>query len=343
MGTSRRALLSGMSIAVAGVLAGGVTGCRSSDAGAVPDPAGSSAPGGGVISVTHKFGDTAVPPQVKRVVTLGWNDQDFVLALGVVPVGVRAWFDNYNRLPWVTAVTGGQPLPTVASDEINFEAVAAARPELILAIYESIDRPTYDRLSEIAPTVVQAADYPDEETPWDVQLVTTGRALGLEDKAVAARDEVQAAIDKAKADHPEFAGKVLVQDFGPENGGHYLIGKGDPRRALLDALGFETQSEEGDLSEEKLPILDRDILFVVGATKQQMIKSELFAKLKVVSEDRALYTTFESNLAAALSYSGPTALRYALDTLVPQLANALNGRPVADLSDAQPDHNHLVH
>ena len=56
--------------------------------------------------------------------------------------------------------------------------------------------------------------------------------------------------------------------------------------------------------------------------------------LDVVTQDRTLYTTFDSPLAGALSYSGPYAMLYALDVLVPQLANAVNGRPVADLADA---------
>lgn len=162
----------------------------------------------------------------------------------------------------------------------------------------------------------------------------TGEALGRRDQAEKMVTELQSAIDRARDDHPEFADAVLVEDYGPENGGHYLIGKGDPRRALLDALGFGTQREKGDLSEENLSALDHDILFVIGATKKQMIKSKLFAKLDVVRKDRTLYTTFESKLAAALSYSGPSALQYALDKLVPQLANALAGRPVEDLSNA---------
>ncbi len=81
-------------------------------------------------------------------------------------------------------------------------------------------------------------------------------------------------------------------------------------------------------------MLDRDILFVNGATKQQMAASPVFAKLAVVTSDRTLYTTFDSPLSGALSYSGPKALLYALDVLVPQLANAVNGKPVADLSNA---------
>lgn len=319
MATTRRALLTGAVLLAAGC-------ARTAD-----EPA---APTAGSTTIKHRFGETVIDGRPARVVTVGWNDHDFVLALGVVPVGIRAWFDSYDTLPWVTAATGGAKLPTVAADEIDLEAVAAAKPDVILGIYESIDETMYGKLSQIAPTVVQSADHPDEETPWDVQLITTGQALGLADQAEATKTKITDAIDGAKAEHPEFAGKVLVEDFGPENGGHYLIGRGDPRRALLDALGFEAQQEKGDLSEEKLNLLDRDVLFVVGATKEQMIKSALFASLAVVQEDRTLYTSFESNLAAALSYSGPSALSYALDKLVPELANALNGRPVTDLANA---------
>ena len=125
-----------------------------------------------------------------------------------------------------------------------------------------------------------------------------------------------------------------MEDFGPENGGHYLIGANDPRRTLFDALGFRAQDVVGDISEERLDLLDRDVLFVNGATKQQMLASPAFARLGVVRDDRTLYTTFDSPLSGALAYSGPNALLYALDVLVPQLANAIAGRPVADLATA---------
>jgi len=145
---------------------------------------------------------------------------------------------------------------------------------------------------------------------------------------------VQGRIDEAKTANPEFAGKTLVVDFGPESGGHWLLPENDPRRSLFTALGFATQDVDGDVSEEKLDLLNRDVLFVNGATKEQMLASPAFARLPVVTQDRTLYTTFESNLSGALTYSGPDALLYALDVLTPQLANALNGRPVADLADA---------
>lgn len=286
------------------------------------------------VIITHKFGETEVPPNPSRVVTVGWTDQDFVLPFGIVPVAAREFFEEYDSYPWVQAATDGAGVPVWGADEIDFEAIAAQEPDVIFAIYETIDQETYDRLSQIAPTVIQSADYPDEETPWDVQLLTTGKALGKEAEAKELVNQVQARIDQAKQDHPEFAGKTLVVDFGPESGGHYLLGENDPRRSLFTALGFETQEVTGEVSEEKLVELDKDVLFVNGATKEQMMDSPAFARLNVVTEDRTLYTSFESNLSGALTYSGPDALLYALDVLVPQLANALNGQPVADLSMA---------
>jgi iron complex transport system substrate-binding protein len=298
----------------------------------------SSAPAAGpandTVAIAHKFGETKVPKDPTRVVTLGWNDQDFALALGVVPILTRAWFDNYNNYPWVKEATGGKGVVAMKGDGIDYEAVAAAKPDLIFAVYETIDQATYDRLTQIAPTVIQSSEHPDEETPWHEQLLLTGQALGKEAAAQALFDEVNAKIDAAKAANPAFAGKILVEDFGPENGGHYLLGKGDPRRALFDALGFGAQEVTKEVSDENVVLLDRDVLFVNGATKQQMLASPLFARLNVVRSDRTLYTTFDSNLSGALSYSGPKALLYALDKLVPQLSNAVNGRPVADLANA---------
>ena len=306
-----------------------LAGCGGSDS-----PSASEEPSGESVTITHKFGETTVPADPERVVTVGWSDQDFVLALGVVPVGTRSWFENYNDFPWVKEATDGKGVPVIEGDTINFEAIAKAEPDVIFAIYETIDEKTYDQLSQIAPTVIQSDEYPDEETPWDVQLLTTGEALGKKQQAQGLVDEVNAGIDAAKRAHPEFAGKTLVADFSSEPDAPYLIGVGDPRRTLFDALGFAAQETVGDVSQERLSLLEGDLLFVNGVTKQQLAESPAFQRLNVVREDRTLYAGSDSTLSGALTYSGPNALLYALDVLTPQLSNALQGRPVADLSNS---------
>ncbi|MEV8378441.1 ABC transporter substrate-binding protein [Kribbella sp. NPDC056861] len=319
------------STAVFAALVLAVAGCSNSqnDAGD-----GATAPAGWPVSIEHKFGTTAITKKPERIVTAGWNDQDFVLALGEVPISTREWFEEYPNYPWVKAAVGDKQIRTFSA-ELDFEAIAQEKPDLILAIYETIDQATYGKLTAIAPTVVQSKQYADEQTPWDVQTLTTGKALGKQAEAQTLVDQVNAKLEEAKKAHPEFAGKVLVEDFGPENGQHYLLAAKDPRRALFDALGFAAQQEKEEISDERLDLLDRDVLFINGATKATMLKRPVFGQLKVVKTDRTLYTTFKTPLSGSLAYSGPQALLYALDLLVPQLANALDNdpaTPVADLS-----------
>ena len=282
-----------------------VTACAADEDEPAAPAASGSAAAAFPVSIAHKFGSTTIEKQPERVVTVGWNDQDPVLALGVVPVSTREWFTEYPTYPWVKEATAGKTLTTFSA-EMNFEAIIKQQPDLILAIYETINKETYDKLSQIAPTVIQSADYADEQTPWDVQTLTTGKALGKSSEAQALVAKVKAKIDEAKAANPQFAGKTLVVDFGPEKGQHWLIPAKDPRRALFDALGFAAQAESEDVSEERLDLLDRDVLFVNGATKKDMLASPAFSRLKVVTEDRALYTSFSTPLGGALAYSRPT-------------------------------------
>ncbi|BCJ51546.1 ABC transporter substrate-binding protein [Actinoplanes sp. NBRC 14428] len=326
-----------LTVAAAGLLAATTaTACAADDDEPATPAASGAAAAAFPVTIEHKFGSTTIEKQPTRVVTVGWNDQDPVLALGVVPVSTREWFTEYPAYPWVQSALGGQKISTFSA-EMNFEAIIKQQPDLILGIYETITKETYEKLSQIAPTVIQSSAYADEQTPWDVQTLTTGKALGKPAEAQALVDKVNAKIAEAKQANPQFAGKTLVVDFGPEKGQHWLIPAKDPRRALFDALGFAAQTEKDEISEERLDLLDRDVLFVNGATKKDMLTSPAFSRLKVVTEDRTLYTSFSTPLGGALAYSGPNALLYALDVLVPQLKNATDGdkaTAVTDLSNA---------
>ena len=58
--------------------------------------AGTGAPAGDSFPVTieHAYGTTEIPAEPVRVVTVGYNDQDPVLTVGVVPVGVMPWYED---------------------------------------------------------------------------------------------------------------------------------------------------------------------------------------------------------------------------------------------------------
>lgn len=78
-----------------------VTGCAgSSEPAASPAPA-ASAGGSFSVSIEHQFGTTTIPAAPTRVVAIGFDEQDYVLAFGVTPVGVREFLGYHapNR-PW---------------------------------------------------------------------------------------------------------------------------------------------------------------------------------------------------------------------------------------------------
>lgn len=298
-----------------------------------PEPTPSADDPAFPVTVEHRLGSTTIPARPERVLTVGWNDQDFVTALGVVPVGTREWFEDYGDFAWVSSATGGADIPTYG-DEIDYEAIAAARPDVILAIYEEFNEKVYDKLSKIAPTVLQPEEYGVDAMPWDEQTLLIGHVLGLDEEAEELVAEVDDRVEQVVSEHPEWADQTLAVDYGPNDGGHWLVPAGDPRRALFDALGFRTQEHEKDLSAERVDLLDTDVLFVFGATADQM-DDPLFRDLDVVSQDRTLYVSWDAPLAGAMSYSGPKAMLYALDAIVPRLVAATDDDPATEVGSLE--------
>ena len=88
--------------------------------------------------------------------------------------------------------------------QIDFEAVAAARPDVILAVYAGLTEQEFETLSAIAPVVAQPDEHVDFGVPWDEQTVEIGRVLGQEAEAEALVEEVEGAFADAWADHPAF-------------------------------------------------------------------------------------------------------------------------------------------
>jgi len=318
-------------LAVLALTAGGLAACGGSDddAGSAAGPSSSS--DAFPVSIENQFGTTEVPAEPERVVTVGFNDQDFVLALGVTPVGVRENLGDYDvpNRPWAQELTDGAELPTVGGQEIDVEAVAALEPDLIVGVYSFMDQAVYDQLSGIAPTLAQTADHADGATPWQEQTLLTGRALGKEDEAQALVDDVEGQFAEVAEANPQFAGASLAVDFAGVGGSaHYLFGTDDLRTQFFTDLGFDVPETSTAVSQEQLPLFDQDVLIGGGYTKDEGLADPLFAGLGVVSEDRTVYLGgYDTDLMGALGYGSPLSLPYLLDLLEQPLAAAADGDP----------------
>ena len=120
------------------------------------------------ITISHAYGETVIESKPERIVTLGWGNQDTVLALGVVPVGVSAanygYVTEHGLHEWTDEAFAslGESNPNVFDDTdgFDYEAISDAAPDVILAAYSGMTEEEYETLSAIAPVV------PFEETAW---------------------------------------------------------------------------------------------------------------------------------------------------------------------------------
>lgn len=305
-------------------------------------PSGSSGPSGGAFPVTieHARGSTTIESAPKRVITVGYSDQDVVLALGVVPVAVREWFGEkpYAAWPWATEALGSGKPTVLPSEELNFEQIAGLEPDLILGSYAGLTEGEYKNLSQIAPTVAQSADHADYTTPWQDMTLTIGRVLGKESQAKTLIADVEARFDDERAAHPEFEGATAaVIDGGIEPANFGLLGPDDPRGRIVRALGFQypdgaaeqiPEDEFGaDISRENFDVVDGDVLLVLQYAPDDRATMEadpLFQQLDVVKRGAVVYLDIDDPaLTAAMGFSTVLSLPYLLASLVPRLTQAV--------------------
>ena len=168
------------------------------------------------ITIKHAFGTTVITKKPERVATVEWANHEVPLALGIVPVGMaRANFgddDGDGVLPWNTAklkeLHADTPVLFDEGDGIDFEAVAATKPDVILAAYSGMSQADYQTLSQIAPVVA----YPEApySTDWreTIRMDSAGMGMAAEGEALIAK--IEGEIAQTVAGHPELKGKSAM-------------------------------------------------------------------------------------------------------------------------------------
>jgi iron complex transport system substrate-binding protein len=293
------------------------------------------------VTIPHKFGETTITKAPERVVVAGLREQDSLLALGVVPVATTEWYGNHPGaiFPWAEKALGDAPKPTVLgfTDGIQFEKIAAQRPDLILAVYSGLKQKDYDTLSKIAPTVAQPRGEVDWGSSWQEELLTVGKAIGKPEEAEKLKDETEAKIAAAAEAHPEFTGQSAAVATPYE--GIYVYGPQDARSRFLTDLGFTfpkglegVGGEEGfggQLSEEKLELLDVGALlwFADPGPAAKVRDNALYSRLPVHKQGRDYFMAEKGTLYEATSFVSVLSIPLLLDELVPQLAALADGDP----------------
>lgn len=309
-------------------------------AAACSSDSGDGGSGGGGATIAHKYGQTTVPVNPQRVVSVGYNDQDALLALGAVPVGVFDWYGDYPYAvwPWAQELLGDAQPSIIggAGTGIDVEKVAAAGPDLIVGTYSGLTQGQYDKLAALAPTVAQPAGVADYGVRWQDQTTVLGEALGQQDRAAELVSGLQQQFAATAAANPSFAGKTVLVGALKGPGQFGVYGPDDPKVRFFTELGFVNppvaeqlrSTNFAEISTEQLSLADVDLLvwYAGGGfgdkLRAELDKTPVYQTLDVVKDGRAII--LEDEAAEAMTWSTVLSLPYALQQIPPRIAPLLN-------------------
>lgn len=288
------------------------------------------------LTIKHKFGTTVIESQPQRIATVDYAGADDLLAMGVQPVAIRYWYGDQEGALWPWAAAKLTTHPEVLRGEINYEQIAAADPDIILALWSGITQGDYQQLSRIAPVVAAPEGVGDFALPWDRRARLVGRAVGREAEARARITAIRARLGTIAAAHPDWAGKTASVGFAM-NGSPGAYSAHDIRAQLLAQMGFRLPralvEAGGDdpsfaitLSEEALNVMDANLIVWIAPNGDFSAIDALLTRRFLSAAKGGHEVLAGELLSGALSHASLLSLPYALDALVPGIEAALDGQ-----------------
>lgn len=295
------------------------------------------------LTIEHAFGETVIESKPERVATVGWENQDTPLALGVAPVGVSA--ANYglvtenNLHPWTDEAfqSLGVDSPVVFNDVdgLDYEAISDSHPDVILASYSGFTQEEYETLSQIAPVV------PYKEAPWQTtwkeQTIENATGMGMKKEGEEKVAEVEALIEEKLADYPDLKGTKAAFCWisADDLSSFYIYMPSDPRASYLLDLGLEFPESVKELAENTSDfsitvsrenadqLKDVDMIVVYGdqSLLNALQEDELMSQIPAVKNGAVALIDSTSALAGA-STPSILSIPYEIDEYLSLLSEA---------------------
>jgi iron complex transport system substrate-binding protein len=277
-------------------------------------------------TVGHFAGSTTVPKQPTRVVAISTGQLDGLLTLGIVPVAATRG-DDAALVPTYLTTAFPQYAGQLAqmSDvggrgEPNLEAVAQAKPDLILMNSSVLKDDVYKAASEIAPTVVTEGT----GVNWKQDFLLIAAAAGRSEQARGILDTFHADAAGLGRSLAEPATVSFLRVNGDRT---RIFGVASFTGSIAEDAGlarprsqqFDKTSQ--DISNEQLDLADADWLFYGvqgGAGKATALTgAPIWPTLEAVVAKRAIAVDDDPWYLNA----GPTAARLVLEQLRTSLSS----------------------
>ncbi|MBC1551518.1 siderophore ABC transporter substrate-binding protein [Listeria booriae] len=249
------------------------------------------------LTIKHELGETKVKQNPEKVVVFDFGTLDTLQALGLS--------DNVAGLP-------KQSLPKYLNDfaadkyadlgglkEPDFEKINEAAPDLNIISGRQSD--SYDKFSDIAPTIYQGVDAKDYMKSFQTNVNTIASIFGKEDEAKKQLDAIDKQVADVKASVPEGkTGLILLANDGKMS----AYGPGSRFGLIHDVLGvtpadpnIEASTHGQSVSSEYIAEKNPDYIYVVDrgaavggeSSAKSVVENELVKKTNAYKNDHIVY------------------------------------------------------
>ncbi len=236
-------------------------------------------------TINHAMGTTTIETAPRRVVVLDVGELDSMVQVGIIPVGAVE-YNSFGLPPFIVDQVEDVELVGTTS-ELNFEAITALRPDLILSSKLRHEE-FYDLLSDIAPTVF--ADRPGVTFKQNFKLYA--QAVGREAQAATVVRDYETKVQAVSAGLGENRPTVSIVQLRPDSIRFYL--RANFLGVVLTDVGLPRSPAQNvddfafTLSEERLSeFVDGEavIVAVVDDDVNGILDSPLWKSLPAVAND----------------------------------------------------------
>ncbi|MFT3889867.1 MAG: ABC transporter substrate-binding protein [Arachnia sp.] len=245
--------------------------------------------------------------------------------------------DGTSIYPWQEHLyPAGTPRLDACADELSVEAVAALKPDLIVATaHFGLTEENYAKLSTIAPVV--HFDSAANADPWQSSMRKVATALGDESAGDAAVAEAEDRLAEIRAQHPTFEGLTFNAVISPSNDGVWILCSADDNLGrvmsefglvLTDfAQSVDCDGGKAQVSWELVPRLDADVLWLIPDTADQVAEvsdQPLWLGLPAVQRGAVAVAPKTEGVPFALAFPSPLSIVWAAEQLAPLIADAVH-------------------
>lgn len=209
-------------------------------------------------TVETDFGPVEVPVDIERIVSVDFYTPAALVDVGVMPVGVvNTYFTDTKGasvpLEYSSVIADSGATSIGEYYELNVEAVAAAKPDVIFATSDflPLDDPMRAQMEKIAPIVTFGAR---DQLSWKTRADAVAELLGKQDELAPAKAAYEERLAEVKEEHADLLATKSITVFVPVEDEWGTYASSHFSSGVLFDLGAKFREQQDDeINEASFP------------------------------------------------------------------------------------------